>query len=447
MKTFYTMTLVVLLGTTALAQISITSADLNAIKNTTITYATHTSTDFTGLSAVIAATGSGRTWDLTGRTYSFQDSTSTTYLDYPAGAPMANDFSHSNLVLRQVNKASATTTTWSFYRNQSDKFEFFGFVYDSSGTQVKTAYSSAVQVLKYPAALNATWTSSTSLTVSGVTTNLTYEYKVDGEGTVTTPEGSFACLRLELKVSSVTTVFGFTVTTVNYVYTFLNKERTFATITTNESKAPLSVSYWRKATAPAGSAPAVPTLVAPADGATGVATNVTLSWNAVTGATSYDVQVSTSSNFSTTVVNQLALTTTSLATTSLQVNTTYYWRVRATNSAGSSNYSPARSFTTAAPLSVERSDAVVPDAFRLLQNYPNPFNPATRLEFHIPTQQYVRLSMYDALGRELATLVQSELPPGVFRATWDAQSFPSGMYTAVLRAGNVLRSIRMVLTK
>jgi hypothetical protein len=93
-------------------------------------------------------------------------------------------------------------------------------------------------------------------------------------------------------------------------------------------------------------APSAPTLSSPTSGATGVATNPTLSWNASTGAASYGLQVSTSSSFSSTVVNQTGITTTSYAASGLSNNTTYYWRVNATNAGGTSSYSTGWSFTT-----------------------------------------------------------------------------------------------------
>jgi hypothetical protein len=93
--------------------------------------------------------------------------------------------------------------------------------------------------------------------------------------------------------------------------------------------------------------PAPPTLASPANQATGVATNPTLSWNASTGATSYGLQVSTNSSFSPTVVNQTGITSTSRAISGLLNGTTYYWRVNATNAGGTSAWSdPVRSFTT-----------------------------------------------------------------------------------------------------
>ena len=96
--------------------------------------------------------------------------------------------------------------------------------------------------------------------------------------------------------------------------------------------------------------PAPPVLATPANGATGVATNPTLTWNASTGATSYRVQVSVSSTFTPTVVDQSGITTTSLPITGLATNTVYFWHVNATNGGGTSSYSTTSSFTTAAGL-------------------------------------------------------------------------------------------------
>lgn len=94
--------------------------------------------------------------------------------------------------------------------------------------------------------------------------------------------------------------------------------------------------------------PAPPTLSSPANGATGVSTSPTLVWNASSGAASYGVQVATDSGFSSLVVDRSGLTTTSTNVTGLTANVTYYWRVNATNSAGTSDWSAIWSFTTSA---------------------------------------------------------------------------------------------------
>ena len=95
--------------------------------------------------------------------------------------------------------------------------------------------------------------------------------------------------------------------------------------------------------------PSAPTLLSPADLATGISISPTLNWNASSGATSYQVQVSTVSNFATTVFDQSGIATTSASVTpALSNNTIYYWRVNATNASGTSGWSTAWSFTTIA---------------------------------------------------------------------------------------------------
>ena len=94
--------------------------------------------------------------------------------------------------------------------------------------------------------------------------------------------------------------------------------------------------------------PAVPVLSSPANAATNVAVPATLSWTASSGATSYRVQVSTSSTFVTLFLDRTGVTTTSTSVSGLAASTVYYWRVSASNTGGASAFSAARSFTTAA---------------------------------------------------------------------------------------------------
>ncbi len=93
-------------------------------------------------------------------------------------------------------------------------------------------------------------------------------------------------------------------------------------------------------------APAAPVLLSPADGAVNVPIPASLSWAASSGATSYRVQVSASSSFTTTVYDQSGLTATSTSVSGLSGNTLYYWRVNATNAGGTSTWSAVWSFTT-----------------------------------------------------------------------------------------------------
>jgi endoglucanase len=75
-----------------------------------------------------------------------------------------------------------------------------------------------------------------------------------------------------------------------------------------------------------------------------------------------------------------------------------------------------------------------PSTTQLAQNYPNPFNPSTAISFQLSVPSFVTLKVYDPLGREIATLVNAELNPGVYERTFDATALPSGAYFYQLRA-------------
>ena len=103
--------------------------------------------------------------------------------------------------------------------------------------------------------------------------------------------------------------------------------------------------------------------------------------------------------------------------------------------------------TTAVASSVEKKGFDVPSEFKLQQNYPNPFNPSTNIEFRISKSGFVTLKVFDVLGREVATLVNGELQPGSYQATFDASHVASGVYLYQLRAGNFIQTQRMVFAK
>jgi hypothetical protein len=88
-----------------------------------------------------------------------------------------------------------------------------------------------------------------------------------------------------------------------------------------------------------------------------------------------------------------------------------------------------------------------PTSYALLQNYPNPFNPVTNIEFDIPEAQFVRLVIYDILGREVTTLVNEFLQPKKYIKQWNASNISSGVYFFRLSGGNFSDVKKMVLIK
>lgn len=89
----------------------------------------------------------------------------------------------------------------------------------------------------------------------------------------------------------------------------------------------------------------------------------------------------------------------------------------------------------------------VPQIYSLEQNYPNPFNPATKIRFALPKSSYAKLVIFDALGRELETLVSEQLNAGTYEADWSGGKFSSGIYYYKLAAGDFTVTKKMVLIK
>lgn len=89
----------------------------------------------------------------------------------------------------------------------------------------------------------------------------------------------------------------------------------------------------------------------------------------------------------------------------------------------------------------------IPSAFSLQQNYPNPFNPSTFIKFDVAKSSFVSLRVFDALGREVAVLVNQDLKPGTYEADWNASSFPSGVYFYRLSTEGYSKTMKMVLVK
>jgi predicted CXXCH cytochrome family protein len=101
---------------------------------------------------------------------------------------------------------------------------------------------------------------------------------------------------------------------------------------------------------------------------------------------------------------------------------------------------------------VEPVDETIPFAYALEQNYPNPFNPATTIDYSIPEKEFVRLEVYDILGRRVRTLVNEDHAPGNYVARWDGTdqnglAVSSGIYLYKIQAGSFAMTKKMMLLK
>jgi photosystem II stability/assembly factor-like uncharacterized protein len=103
--------------------------------------------------------------------------------------------------------------------------------------------------------------------------------------------------------------------------------------------------------------------------------------------------------------------------------------------------------TNGGTTAINKNGGPVSDKFSLSQNYPNPFNPVTNIKFEMPKSAMVKLVVYDLLGREITTLVNEELSPGIYEVSWVGSNYPSGVYFYLLTTGGFSESKKMVMIK
>ncbi|HEX2788283.1 MAG TPA: YCF48-related protein [Ignavibacteria bacterium] len=90
---------------------------------------------------------------------------------------------------------------------------------------------------------------------------------------------------------------------------------------------------------------------------------------------------------------------------------------------------------------------LVPTEYMLYQNYPNPFNPVTKIEFDLPELSFVKLAVYDILGREVSVLINKELTRGKYAYSWNAINTPSGIYFCRMQTEGYSSVKKMLLLK
>ena len=188
-------------------------------------------------------------------------------------------------------------------------------------------------------------------------------------------------------------------------------------------------------------APGAPTLSSPSNGTAtqvGKTTTLTLSWGTVATATSYSLQVSTTSSFSTTFVNQTGLTVAAYAVTNWPASAVYYWRVSAANGAGAGAWSPIWNITITVPvLSNERAAAIAPSSFSFRNG---------SLLYTLPGAARVEIVFYDILGRTALAVSRAELA-GSHVMNLKSANLAPGRYLARLKSGSFEKQISLFIAQ
>lgn len=99
------------------------------------------------------------------------------------------------------------------------------------------------------------------------------------------------------------------------------------------------------------------------------------------------------------------------------------------------------------PIGIINYNNHLPSKYSLGQNYPNPFNPVTLIKYDIVKTGFVKLAVYDILGRELKSIVSQQQNPGTYTVQFDGSSLSSGVYFYKLTADGYSETKKMMMTK
>ena len=103
-------------------------------------------------------------------------------------------------------------------------------------------------------------------------------------------------------------------------------------------------------------------------------------------------------------------------------------------------------------LSNIKNDDLLPNGYKLYQNYPNPFNPTTLINFDIPEDSFVKVSVLDIKGREVSVILEGEQTAGSQSITWEAvdnydNNLPSGVYLCLMKVKDYISTKKMILLR
>ncbi|MBP9084178.1 MAG: T9SS type A sorting domain-containing protein [Bacteroidia bacterium] len=169
-------------------------------------------------------------------------------------------------------------------------------------------------------------------------------------------------------------------------------------------------------------------------------------WDSSIVASSYQIIISTDSNFTSIVLDETVIRMYYIISGGLlNTDINYYWKVRTINDGGIGPWSDVFKFKIV--ITDVENEQQLPTEFILNQNYPNPFNPSTIISYELPNASKVIIKVYDIIGNEVATLVNEEKPAGRYNIEFSGSNLSSGIYLYKIIAGDFIQTQKMILVK
>jgi len=186
--------------------------------------------------------------------------------------------------------------------------------------------------------------------------------------------------------------------------------------------------------------PEIPLLVSPAKDTIGVLQSRNVVWNLVDGAETYRFQLSKDSTFASTITDQAGIIGQTSTYSGLAQNTRYFWRVNATNTVGTSDWSEVWGFTTRSLEGVEEN--ALPGIW--LACTPNPVSKDAIFSFDVLKSGTVKLSVISLLGEEVIIVLNEWKPSGQYSVKSNIE-LPQGHYFIRLQtqAGAITRELQV----
>ncbi|MBX7045377.1 MAG: T9SS type A sorting domain-containing protein [Ignavibacteria bacterium] len=126
---------------------------------------------------------------------------------------------------------------------------------------------------------------------------------------------------------------------------------------------------------------------------------------------------------------------------------TYNIQITGTEPGGVRNHTRTYQLVVSPLVGISNNENTIPAKYSLEQNYPNPFNPATRINYSIEKNGFVKLTVFDVTGREVKILVSGNVNAGSHSVEFDASKLNSGLYFYKLESGEYSEVRKMILIK